>query len=69
MDNLAIPKTLLDYQEARNKAITYYQEALRYNSIAQEILNTCGQSLYPCNSSLKFDIEDFTKDLDQGVRR
>lgn len=67
--DIAIPKTLLDYIEARDRVIVLFRDAVRSIEAAQAECKKVGTYLYPANGNIEANEERFTQELDRALWR
>lgn len=67
--DVAIPKTLLDYIEGRDRVILLFRDAKRSVEVAVAEAKKVGTYLYPARGHIEASEKEFIKDLDRSLWR
>ena len=69
LNQIAIPKTLEDFIEARSRAITLYKQAVQLLDKCKNELDQAASYVYPAGNISTISMERFIKDVDRGLWR
>lgn len=67
--DVAVPKTLLDYIEGRDRVITLFRDAKRSVEAAVAEAKKIGTYLYPARGHIEASEKEFIRDLDRALWR